>query len=96
MHSGLNSWPGISVPVKPPNSSLKLYGGAAFERVMHEFRCATYSMECPQVSREKVQFTLEVCRYIILGKLTEIGMLMSSGCEHITGPCWKRWEQWDD
>ncbi|KAE8799988.1 Dynamin-like protein C [Hordeum vulgare] len=26
----------------------------AFERVMHEFRCATYSMECPQVSREKV------------------------------------------
>ncbi|KAM3332153.1 hypothetical protein ACQJBY_027773 [Aegilops geniculata] len=54
MHSGINSWPGISVPVKPPNSSLKLYGGAAFERVMHEFRCATYSMECPQVSREKV------------------------------------------
>lgn len=59
MHSGINSWPGISVPVKPPNSSLKLYGGAAFERVMHEFRCATYSMECPQVSREKVQFRLE-------------------------------------
>ncbi|KAM0919182.1 hypothetical protein ACQ4PT_008381 [Festuca glaucescens] len=54
MHSGIGSWPGISVPVKPPNSSLKLYGGAAFERAMHEFRCATYSMECPQVSREKV------------------------------------------
>ncbi|KQK09720.1 hypothetical protein BRADI_2g49747v3 [Brachypodium distachyon] len=54
MHSGIGSWPGISVHVKPPNSSLKLYGGAAFERVMHEFRCATYSMECPQVSREKV------------------------------------------
>lgn len=54
MHSGIGSWPGISVPVKPPNSTLKLYGGAAFERAMHEFRCATYSMECPQVSREKV------------------------------------------
>lgn len=54
MHSGIGSWPGINMPVKPPNSSLKLYGGAAFERVMHEFRCATYSMECPQVSREKV------------------------------------------
>uniref|UniRef100_J3L409 Dynamin-type G domain-containing protein n=1 Tax=Oryza brachyantha TaxID=4533 RepID=J3L409_ORYBR len=54
MHSGIGSWPGINISVKPPNSSLKLYGGAAFERVMHEFRCATYSMECPQVSREKV------------------------------------------
>lgn len=54
MHSGIGSWPGINMPVKPANSSLKLYGGAAFERVMHEFRCATYSMECPQVSREKV------------------------------------------
>ncbi|KAF8696410.1 hypothetical protein HU200_037324 [Digitaria exilis] len=54
MHSGISSWPGINMSVKPPNSSLKLYGGAAFERVMHEFRCATYSMECPQVSREKV------------------------------------------
>lgn len=59
MHSGIVSWPGINVSVKPPNSSLKLYGGAAFERVMHEFRCATYSMECPQVSREKVLFILE-------------------------------------
>ncbi|KAL6845577.1 hypothetical protein ACP4OV_025072 [Aristida adscensionis] len=54
MHSGIGSWPGINMPVKPANSTLKLYGGAAFERVMHEFRCATYSMECPQVSREKV------------------------------------------
>ena len=59
MHSGIGSWPGINMPVKPANSSLKLYGGAAFERVMHEFRCATYSMECPQVSREKVLFSLE-------------------------------------
>ncbi|AQL00593.1 Dynamin-related protein 5A [Zea mays] len=54
IHSGIGSWPGINMPVKPANSSLKLYGGAAFERVMHEFRCATYSLECPQVSREKV------------------------------------------
>ncbi|XP_062206853.1 dynamin-related protein 5A-like isoform X2 [Phragmites australis] len=54
MHSGIGSWPGINMPVKPANSTLKLYGGAAFERVMHEFRCATYSMEYPQVSREKV------------------------------------------
>ncbi|KAF9610593.1 hypothetical protein IFM89_023387 [Coptis chinensis] len=52
--SGVGSWPGVTTDVKPPNSTLKLYGGAAFERVMHEFRCATYSIECPSVSREKV------------------------------------------
>ncbi|PIA36634.1 hypothetical protein AQUCO_03300082v1 [Aquilegia coerulea] len=52
--SGVGSWPGVTTDIKPPNSTLKLYGGAAFERVMHEFRCATYSIECPQVSREKV------------------------------------------
>ncbi|KAL5715463.1 Dynamin-related protein 5A [Ranunculus cassubicifolius] len=52
--SGVSSWPGVTTDVKPPNSTLKLYGGAAFERVMHEFRCATYSIECPSVSREKV------------------------------------------
>nr|CAD1824132.1 unnamed protein product [Ananas comosus var. bracteatus] len=52
--SGIGSWPGVTVAVKPPNCTLRLYGGAAFERVMHEFRCATYSIECPQVSREKV------------------------------------------
>ncbi|KAL5738048.1 hypothetical protein ACOSP7_030809 [Xanthoceras sorbifolium] len=52
--SGIGSWPGITVDVKPPNATLRLYGGAAFERVMHEFRCAAYSIECPPVSREKV------------------------------------------
>jgi hypothetical protein len=96
MHSGIGSWPGISVPVKPPNSTLKLYGGAAFERAMHEFRCATYSIECPQVSREKVQLSLQLCRYKILRKLAEILILMSLGCKHIACPCWKRWEQWGD
>ncbi|KAK9077486.1 hypothetical protein SSX86_005823 [Deinandra increscens subsp. villosa] len=52
--SGIGSWPGLTTDIKPPNSTLRLYGGAAFERVMHEFRCATYSIECPPVSREKV------------------------------------------
>ncbi|KAI3992659.1 hypothetical protein MKX01_007981 [Papaver californicum] len=54
LESGICSWPGVSAEVKPPNSALKRYGGAAFERVMHEFRCATYSIECPPVSIEKV------------------------------------------
>ncbi|TVU06957.1 hypothetical protein EJB05_46994 [Eragrostis curvula] len=53
-HSGIGSWPGINMPVKPANSTLRLHGGAAFERVMNEFHCAIYSMNCPQVSREKV------------------------------------------
>nr|XP_043626693.1 dynamin-related protein 5A-like [Erigeron canadensis] len=52
--SGLGSWPGVMADIKPPNATLRLYGGAAFERVMHEFRCAAYSVECPPVSREKV------------------------------------------
>ena len=53
--SGIGSWPGVTSEVKPANSSLRLYGGAAFERVMFEFRCAAYSIECPSVSREKAR-----------------------------------------
>nr|GMD84096.1 dynamin-related protein 5A-like [Ipomoea batatas] len=52
--SGIGSWPGVSTDIRPPNATLRLYGGAAFERVMHEFRCATYSIACPTISREKV------------------------------------------
>ncbi|KAL0301188.1 UNVERIFIED_CONTAM: Dynamin-related protein 5A [Sesamum radiatum] len=52
--SGIGGWPGVTRDIKPPNATLRLYGGAAFERAVHEFRCATYSMECPVVSREKV------------------------------------------
>ncbi|KAG0495058.1 hypothetical protein HPP92_006052 [Vanilla planifolia] len=54
LESGIGGWPGVTSSIKPPNCNLKLYGGAAFERVMHEFCCATYSIACPQVSREKV------------------------------------------
>ncbi|OWM81415.1 dynamin-related protein 5A [Punica granatum] len=52
--SGVENWPGVTSDVKPANATLRLYGGAAFERVMHEFRCAAYSIECPRLSREKV------------------------------------------
>ncbi|GAV72308.1 Dynamin_N domain-containing protein, partial [Cephalotus follicularis] len=52
--SGIGSWPGVCVDLRPPNATLRLYGGAAFERVIHEFRCAAYSIQCPSVSREKV------------------------------------------
>ncbi|KAK1416772.1 hypothetical protein QVD17_25888 [Tagetes erecta] len=52
--SGMGSWPGVISDTKPPNSTIRLYGGAAFERVMHEFKCAAYSVEYPTVSREKM------------------------------------------
>ncbi|KAI3457452.1 hypothetical protein Pfo_014115 [Paulownia fortunei] len=54
LESGIGGWPGVTTDTKPPNATLRLYGGAAFERAVHEFRCATYSVECPVVSREKV------------------------------------------
>lgn len=59
IESGIGSWPSVTAEIKPPNATLRLYGGAAFERVMHEFRCATYSIKCPPVSREKVVFSLK-------------------------------------
>lgn len=56
--SSIGGWPGINADIRPPNATLRLYGGAAFERVMHEFRCAAYSIKCPPVSREKVYMLL--------------------------------------
>ncbi|CAH8318092.1 unnamed protein product [Eruca vesicaria subsp. sativa] len=53
--SGIGSWPSCrESDIKPPNAVLRLYGGAAFERVLHEFRCAAYSIDCPPISRENV------------------------------------------
>jgi hypothetical protein len=68
--SGLGGWPGVTADIMPPNATLRLYGGAAFERVMHEFHCAAYSIECPPVSREKVRhaakaFSLKILILII-------------------------------
>lgn len=73
--SGIGSWPGVTVAVKPPNHTLKLYGGAAFERAMHEFQCATYSIECPLVSREKVKLILfaEFCSWKLITDLHHCG-----------------------
>ncbi|MCL7041354.1 hypothetical protein MKW94_007751 [Papaver nudicaule] len=65
-------WPGVMAGVKPPNSAIKLYSGAAFERVTHEFCCATYSIECPPVSIEKVaNVLLAYGGHVGSGKVTE-------------------------
>jgi hypothetical protein len=50
MHSGINSWPDVAANIKPTNSSLRLYGGVAYEQILllHKFWCATYSIESHQ------------------------------------------------
>jgi hypothetical protein len=40
-------WPGVQLPVKPPNSGLRLYGGAAFERCLNEFQEAAQMLDAP-------------------------------------------------
>lgn len=51
---GVFIWPGLRAPIRPPNASLKLYGGAAFERCMHEFQKAADALEYPSVARDRV------------------------------------------
>lgn len=53
--SGLMRWPGEVEEIQPLNSNLRLYGGAAFNRVLHEYKCVACSVECPPVSEEKVE-----------------------------------------
>jgi hypothetical protein len=52
--SSLIRWPGQVEDVEPHNANLRLYGGAAFERVLHEYKCVVCSMESPPVSQEQV------------------------------------------
>lgn len=40
-------WPGTAVSVVPPNAGLKLFGGAAFERGLHEFQEAAHALRFP-------------------------------------------------
>lgn len=49
--SGIGSWPGVCLDIKLPNiCPLDSMEELAFERVIHEFCCAAYSIECPPVS----------------------------------------------
>ncbi len=41
------SWPGTTRAVVPPNAGLKLFGGAAFERCLHEFQEAANAVQFP-------------------------------------------------
>mmetsp|Transcript_4509 Transcript_4509/g.12314 ORF Transcript_4509/g.12314 Transcript_4509/m.12314 type:complete len:775 (-) Transcript_4509:922-3246(-) len=45
--SRLPLWPGTPGPVVPPNAGLKLFGGAAFERCLHEFQEAAHALQFP-------------------------------------------------
>lgn len=44
----LSQWPGATGEVHPPNATLKLYGGAAFERALNEFQLAVETLEFPK------------------------------------------------
>ena len=48
-------WPGVPTEVKPPgNAGLRLFGGAAFERVLQEFQEAARCLEFPPIPRDRV------------------------------------------
>ena len=40
-------WPSVHGPVRPQNASLRLYGGAAFERCLDEFQEAAHVVQFP-------------------------------------------------
>lgn len=40
-------WPAVQGPVRPQNASLRLYGGAAFERCLDEFQEAAHIVQFP-------------------------------------------------
>lgn len=46
-------WPGVEARLQPPNSTVRLYGGAAFDRTIAEFQAAANACSFPQVSMEK-------------------------------------------
>lgn len=52
--SGLVRWPGQAEDIVPCNASLKLYGRAAFNRVLHEYKCVACSIEWPPALEERV------------------------------------------
>ena len=47
-------WPGVVAAVRPANAGLRLFGGAAFERVLQEFQEAAKLLEFPSVQRDRV------------------------------------------
>lgn len=53
--SGIMRWPGQAKEIVPCNANQKLYGRAAFNRVLHEYKCMACSIEWPLVSEECVR-----------------------------------------
>jgi hypothetical protein len=44
----------VTAAVRPANAGLRLFGGAAFERVLQEFQEAAKCLEFPAVQRDRV------------------------------------------
>jgi hypothetical protein len=68
---GHAAWPGIAGPVLPPNASLKLFGGAAFERCLQEFQAAAGQLDVPRVARDKVANVLLAHRGVSSGSMCD-------------------------
>lgn len=68
---GHGVWPGIPNVVAPPNSSLKLFGGAAFERCLQEFQSAAGLLDVPRVARDKVANVLLAHRGVSSGTMCD-------------------------
>lgn len=68
---GHGVWPGIPTVVAPPNASLKLFGGAAFERCLQEFQSAAGLLDVPRVARDKVANVLLAHRGVSTGTMCD-------------------------
>eukprot|EP00892_Ulva_mutabilis_P000651 jgi/Ulvmu1/10587/UM065_0041.1 len=68
---GHGVWPGIPNVVAPPNASLKLFGGAAFERCLQEFQSAAGLLDVPRVARDKVANVLLAHRGVSSGAMCD-------------------------
>ena len=72
-------WPGVTAVVKPANAGLRLFGGAAFERVLAEFQEAAKLLEFPSVQRDRVANILLAYKSRWVGAVQGEGKLGGGG-----------------
>ena len=71
--------------VKPANAGLRLFGGAAFERVLAEFQEAAKLLEFPSVQRDRVANILLAYKSRWVGGCLGNGRLWPGVCAHSAG-----------
>lgn len=58
MESGVPEWPNFDIPYDIPHSSLKVYGGAQYARLLTEFQYVSHSREFPRANLSEVACSL--------------------------------------